>query len=152
MLKYFFINVLVPLTIGGILYLLFRDQKLLMFKTVEELGLLTKLNQIRVWSNEWRLQIPDWIIFSLPNALWEYSMLSFWRWVWDSNKNVFRLMSIGTVGLCVLIEVFQLMHLIPGTFCWEDILLILISAAIFKIVNQCITFNQIEKSYEAPID
>ena len=58
------------LTAGGLTYLLFRPCTLLMFRLVEALGATPYLDNYRAWASGFGTQLPEWVVYSLPNALW----------------------------------------------------------------------------------
>ena len=58
------------LATGGLTYLLFRPCTLLMFRVIDALGATACLEKCRVWASGPGIQLPEWIIYSLPNALW----------------------------------------------------------------------------------
>lgn len=58
------------LAVGGITYLLFRPCTLLMFRLVDTLGAMPYLDNYRAWASGFGTQLPEWVVYSLPNALW----------------------------------------------------------------------------------
>lgn len=82
------LNVVIPLFLGGTIYLLFRSEHLLMFRWVESIGMYDLLSQMRLSAGFLRHELPDWVIFSFPNSLWFYSLLSFVHWIWKRDRVV----------------------------------------------------------------
>ena len=110
------IHVIIPVLIGGFIYILFRENNLLMFSWFESLGLDSITNYLRnnyLFNN----QIPEWIIYSLPDGIWIYSFTSLMLIIWyrDSNKIKYYWLLIGPI-LGVSAEICQLIEIIPGTY------------------------------------
>lgn len=109
----------VSLLAGGWLYLLFRSKTLLMFKWMEELRLLDLINNMRaeVSSDE----IPQFVIYALPDGLWVFSYILIVSAVWDFHfkASVCYVLIIPTIAL--LSEFGQIFDIVPGTFDIADI-------------------------------
>lgn len=114
--------------VGGLIYLLWRSEDMLMFYAAETLGLREFINHARIAigpAPEW---IPDIILFSLPDAVWVYSGTSFFsrlwrgsnRLVWASFTSVFTIAAVGS-------EVGQLFGIVPGTFDIIDVAVCLLA-------------------------
>ena len=125
-----------PLLVGGSLYLLYREQRLLMFtwiKTINGEEYLKRLRELLIFYN---FELDDWIIYSLPNALWLYSLLSFINGVWKPYKVTNRLLLIITFFGIILIEYLQKVNWITGTYCSIDLLLIIIIGLLFISIHK----------------
>lgn len=72
------------LFMGGMIYLLFRNDSLLMFEWVRSVGLENSLNYAR--DNTSRLYISYWVKYSLPDGLWCASYIILMATIW-SNKS-----------------------------------------------------------------
>jgi len=146
-MKKVLIHIISPLFIGGLIYLLFRSEDLLMFEWYRKIGLSDFLIYLRSNTITLKQNIPEWVIFSLPNCLWLYSILSFLNIIWkDDNKVKIVLMILTSLSI-IFIEILQAVGLIIGTFCWQDIISIFLLIFIFILIHQnSITFKQ--KSYE----
>ena len=73
--------------------------------------------------------IPAWVIYSLPDALWMFSMMLVIMMIWNFQLNKHSLQWITlAVFAGILFEISQKYHFIPDTFDITDLLLILISA------------------------
>ena len=109
------VHVVMPVTIGGLIYLCFRSADLLMFRWVEFLGGSECLRHLRGAVGD--ALLPKWIIYSLPQGLWAYGVLSFSIIVWQGSASCTRWFWLGT-GLVVAIgcEGGQLMDILPGAF------------------------------------
>jgi hypothetical protein len=111
----------VPLTLGGIIYLLFRSSDLRMFDWLDILGIKSAVLFFRMNSQAIKESIPDWTYYSLPDGLWVYaftsSLILFWRGH-TMMKNWLLLPFI----FGVIVEILQLLKLFPGTFDSMDFL------------------------------
>ena len=121
------LTVILPLLIGGLTYILFRADSLLMFRWFDTIGLQQVIETARQFIGHSRL--PAWTIFSLPDALWIFSFTSLMLIIWRdkfSAQSIFWLCIAPTVGL--LSEIGQGFHFIRGTFDPMDLTLILIAS------------------------
>ncbi|MGL4787516.1 MAG: hypothetical protein ACRC2Q_11655, partial [Cetobacterium sp.] len=66
--------VLASFALAVLIYLLFRSRKLFYYQIVELMNLDSHVGSIRkvVWV--YRKHIPNWVIYSLPDGLWLFSM------------------------------------------------------------------------------
>lgn len=67
---------LIPLLFGGLIYVLFRSQSLIMFGWVNAIGMYELINLLRTYINANETLMPNWFIYSLPDGLWIYSFTS----------------------------------------------------------------------------
>ncbi|MBK9980885.1 MAG: hypothetical protein IPP15_00430 [Saprospiraceae bacterium] len=75
--------------------------------------------------------IPQWIIYSLPGALWMLALMLCVMMIWDFKLDSRSLpWIIGAFCVGLLFEIGQGMHCIKGTFDVIDLLFILIGASI----------------------
>ena len=129
---------ILPLIIGGLIYLTYRTDTLKMFGWFEYIGLSNTVDLFR--SNQFlqSLTVPNWIKFSLPDALWLFSFNYILLTLWDFNvtrQSIFWLILAPTVGL--FSEIGQLAGIIPGTFDIVDLVLLSIATiiAFLSIIN-----------------
>jgi hypothetical protein len=113
--------IIAPLLIGGVLYLGFRGDELLMFRAAHELGLRDEIAVLRRMLQPLRPHLPVWVIYSLPHALWTFSMLAFFAHVWAGMPAQKRAWTGGAVAVSAGSEVFQGLSLLPGTFSAADL-------------------------------
>jgi hypothetical protein len=100
-----------------------------MFQWFNFVGASTLVNQLRITTQPLQEILPLWIQFSLPNALWVYSLTGFMALVWsetNSRTKAFWL-SLGLV-LGVGLELGQYIQLIPGVFDAADFTLCILAA------------------------
>ena len=127
---YIFINIIIPLIIGVVIYAFYRNENLLVFTWVEYvIGLKPSLNfSLDLTQSLMNLHIPNWIIFSLPDGIWIYVLTSTIFVVWAQKIHLFWL-SVP-IFLGIGLEIFQLYNLVPGTFDSIDLMFLLSGYAI----------------------
>ncbi len=121
------LTVIIPLLIGGLTYLLFRVDRLLMFKWFESIGLGQTIEAARHLIGH--SNFPPWTIFSLPDALWVFSFTNLMLIIW---RDTFSLQSIPWIFIAPVIGLFseigQAFHIVHGTYDTTDMILILIAS------------------------
>ncbi len=127
------IHCVLPIVLGGLLYILFRSTHLRMFEWVSEFGFDNIIFSVRGSIGEFKNSVPKWIYFSLPDGLWVYSFTSALLIIWRKNRRQARLWILVPFTLGVIIEILQLFHLFPGTF---DILDLIFSITFFALSVQ----------------
>jgi len=112
-----------PISLGGLIYLLFRDSSLLMFRWAGWLGLDGLIEAARVHSLPHAGSIPEWILFSLPDGVWVFACTAFFARLWHDGRWAARLFWIGMGSLLAIGgELGQAAGLVPGTFDWADMI------------------------------
>lgn len=107
--------VLASFALAVLIYLLFRSRKLFYYQIVELMNLDSHVRSIRkvVWV--YRKHIPNWVIYSLPDGLWLFSMgvsILHNRVFYKKAQNMFNIIFFTMIG----IEVFQGIYGGHGTF------------------------------------
>lgn len=112
---------------GGMIYVLFRPQHLLMFDWIETIGLTDGINTMRERGN---ILFPEWIIYSLPDGLWifSYSLCIGSIWEFEIKKCIPALLMLPAIS--VFDEILQSLNMVPGTFDLMDIFAYSISSLI----------------------
>ena len=119
------------LLIAGSIYILFRTESLILFEWFQWLQLMPAMAELRTFSMPWASQLPEWVVFSLPDGLWLLSFLLFVRVVWaDASKRAMWVWS--GVGMTISFghELAQALGVVPGTFDWVDLLAYLVASAV----------------------
>ena len=132
----------VPLFLGGTLYLLFRERSLFMFEWLGLAGLDNVIDCVKRSPLIQTLHFQNWVIYSLPDGLWSFSLLVSLISIWNyklSPSNFPWL--IVCLGLIFCSEFGQLIDWIPGTFDPVDILLKLIFSLLALLTIKSITIN-----------
>jgi hypothetical protein len=126
-----------PVIVGGLIYLTYRTDTLIMFGWFKQIGLSDMVKFLRSNQQLQNLTIPSWIKFSLPDALWLFSLNYILLTLWNFNVNrqsAFWLFLAPTIGL--FLEIGQLVKIVPGTFDFMDLILLFVSTLIpFLFVN-----------------
>jgi len=124
-MKKYLTHVIIPIFFGGVIYLFFRDENLLMFKWIDCIGISNQLNFIKnnVTFTE---KLPVFLLNSLPDALWVYSFVSFCLLVWKNNKTVKTILVFIVIIISIAGEIGQCFFIIPGTFDIIDLCLIFV--------------------------
>jgi hypothetical protein len=123
-------QVITPLLIGGLIYIFFRADSLLMFRWFDTLGLTKIISSCRQFTVG-HFHLPTWILFSLPDALWIFAFINLMLLIWQdrfSINSIFWLLIAPTIG--IFSEVGQVVHIIPGTFDIIDLTLILTASTL----------------------
>jgi len=116
---------ILSLLLGGSIYLFFRGESLLLFRIIEWLKFSEELQQIRVILYPMQSLFPEWVIYSLPNALWVFSFSIYMALIESTKK--FWLFAVW--GASLSLELLQVVRLVPGTFSMIDLIMILIACA-----------------------
>lgn len=147
--KFLILSCFLPLLFGGSIYLLFRIDKLVMFKWIDFFLLIDELQSLRQYMIQYKLLIPNWFIYSLPNGLWMFSYISLILWMWGNKinkQNIFWLLIMPLIA--ILSEIGQEFNYIQGVFDYIDILfysLGLVLSLIFNYLFINLNFNKYEK-------
>lgn len=132
------IHVVLPLAIGGFIYLAWRVDSLLMFSWCSRLGVYPLVAIMRHNLYTLRCCLPGWVLYSLPDALWVYSATAFQRIVWQHHRGSWISSAWVSIppSLAIGGELGQLAGIIPGTFDFYDLTLCLL-ATIGAIALTC---------------
>lgn len=121
---------LVMIITGGIIYVLYRPQNLLLFRVTDNLGLTPYIEQLR--NEVVGFYMPPFVINSLPAGLWTASYLTFMfvstRY---HNRKTRLLLSLPLPVSAIILEFMQLTGWCPGTFDFFDLLCYVIPLIIF---------------------
>lgn len=113
--------VIFPILIGGMIYIVSRSKSLKMFGWFEKINLSNEIGIIRDYFSN--VQLPNWVIYNLPDLLWTFSFTSLLFIIWNKRikkENVFYL--TFPMGIGVLSEFGQLFLITNGTFDIVDII------------------------------
>ncbi len=125
---HFFLFVLFPIIMGGLIYVLFRSDKLLMFRWFKIIGINQLVIFLRNTAFIKATIVPNWIKYSLPDGLWVFSYVSLMILIWGceiSKTTAFWIFIIPAIA--ILSEFGQLFKIVPGTFDFNDIAVYLFS-------------------------
>lgn len=112
------------LLMGGMTYLLFRPQTLLMFHVTDAIGLSAAINSMREGISS---QLPEFIIYSLPGALWAAAYILTTEYFLYRQSVKTRILVAGIIPVIGAVsELLQFTGLLPGTFDVADLLCYLV--------------------------
>jgi len=124
MKRQLFFGHLLTLLIGGLIYLAFRTDSLLMFKWFSAASIDTPIELIRGMTLTAKNSLPDWFLFSLPDGLWIFSYTSLVLLIWRNKINRENFFWIAIIPILIILsELGQLFNIVPGTFDLIDVLL-----------------------------
>lgn len=117
-----FVLPIVYLSIGGLIYVLFRPDSLRMFTWFKEIDVLDTVLQVRVATLPIAGKLPQWVLFSLPDGIYLSSYVSayliIWRKPFEKNGIIWLLL---IPSIAVGSEFGQLLGVVPGTFDFTDL-------------------------------
>lgn len=64
---------LMPVLLGGLVYLLYRPKNIILFEVLNKLGGSTTVDMVR--NKAEHVHLPDFVVYSLPAGLWTASYL-----------------------------------------------------------------------------
>jgi hypothetical protein len=79
---FFIFNSILPLVLGGLIYICWRAKTIWMFDWFRMFGLVANIDHLRSISAPISNLLPQWIIYSLPDGLWVYSLTAFMAMLW----------------------------------------------------------------------
>lgn len=136
------LHVMLPLLIGGLIYLLFRNERLIMFDWIRFLGFKESLDLLRNDFSILKSFIPNWVLFSLPDGLWVYSFSSAIIIIWNDNRKVLILLLTIPLIFGPAVELLQFLKLFKGTFDIKDLIITIV--AFILSLNFNLKTNQYE--------
>lgn len=123
----------ITLLIGGLIYLTFR-QDILALQYIKNCEWLKSI-RVEIHSNSLFI---NWIIYSLPDALWYYSLLSFMV-IFYEKTILSRFLGSIAILLPFMWEFSQYFHFISGTYDNIDLIFYLITLIIFLCFKKSIS-------------
>jgi hypothetical protein len=117
------LNMVLPVFLGGLIYISYRSVDLSMFLWFTKLGLVEQVWEMRslVESNKWISNPSRFTLYCLPDGLWTYSMTSSFTYVWRENYKEGAPWILFGVSIGVLSEFAQMFNLVSGVFDIGDI-------------------------------
>jgi hypothetical protein len=133
-----FYTSLLTIGLGGIIYVFFRSDSLIMFKWLRILFLSEYIQQIREETMMFHQILPQWLIYSLPDGLWVCSYTCIISCIWFGCNDPQKIIWVLIIpALAIVSEVGQLARIIPGTFDSMDLFFYLFGWFIpFTIINK----------------
>ena len=109
---------------GGLIYTLFRPVEALFLNWSHPFGLSYLLRQIRYQTFHFSIHLPNWVVYSLPNGFWAFAYALLITSIWSGS--ISRLKYVWMTSIPFLVygyEILQHFGMIPGTFCFLDLVL-----------------------------
>lgn len=122
------------LFVGGMIYIIFRSESLLMFTCLNKMGMVETIQFFRRLGAEYA--ISDWIKYSLPDGLWLFSYMFLIDTIWEGKillSYYFFLWALPTIA--VVSEVLQVFGWLPGVFDILDLVCYVGAVVIFLILK-----------------
>lgn len=130
-----FIFSILSLLTGGLIYLGYRTETLLMFKWVDYLGLSPWVKQLRTFCTEFPL--PSWVYYSLPDGLWLLSYMLFMNIIWSKKEEIQYIIWLYILPIIAIVsEILQIFISGIGTFDIIDLLSYVSAILTFNIFTQ----------------
>lgn len=115
---------------GGMIYVLYRPESLLLFRVTDSLGITPLIDILR--SNSSRVMLPSFMINSLPAGLWTASYLIMMYITTKFHTRRIRLMLALPLPItAIVLEFLQLLGWCPGTFDIYDLICYIVPLFIF---------------------
>jgi len=119
------------LLLGGLIYILFRQDTLKMFSWFDSINVSAAISELRLCTVPLSGHFPNWFLYSLPDGLWLFSYLSVLLAVWDnviSKHNIHWLLLVPMIA--IFSEIGQLFEIVPGTFDIFDLIFYLLGTVL----------------------
>lgn len=141
---------LAALLVGGLVYVLWRDDTLTMFIWFDQIGLTNLVESLRNHTGFLSPYVPHWILFSLPNALWLISGLLIFESIWGNTSWANKLFWFSALWFIAIgAEVCQGLRIIPGTFDWHDMALMILAGFFAHVALHMQGDKKGEKKYDS---
>jgi len=127
----------IALFVGSLIYVFWRSETLTMFIWFERVGLASFVESLRSCTRWLSMYLPNWFLFSLPNALWLFSGIMVFDSIWGAKRSASKIFWLSVFLMIAFgAEVGQGLRVLPGTFDWQDMaLMTLASFCAFLIIT-----------------
>lgn len=115
------------LFLGGLIYLSFRTDSLLMFQWCHALSADSIIAVLRGYCLPYKEVIPKWAIFSLPQGLWLYAGVIGISCIWWTNPKKSYLWTGALSVLAFAMEFSQGVGLLRGNYDNKDLSLLILA-------------------------
>ena len=115
---------------GGMIYILYRPENILLFRLTDSLGVTPLIDVVR--SSTSRVILPSFIINSLPAGLWAGAYLMMMYITTKFHTKRIRLMlALPLPIMAIILEFMQLLGWCPGTFDIYDLICYIVPLFVF---------------------
>lgn len=112
---------LLILCIGGLIYIAYRQDTLILFSWGRSLGLSQNIESLREFAQN--KGVYGWVKNSLPDGLWLFSYMFIIDSIWNGIKSkTFYIFLYSLPFIAIGSEILQYFGIVPGCFDWIDIL------------------------------
>jgi len=121
-MKHIILFVVLPILFGGLIYILTRQDSLLMFDWFNKIGIGENIASLR-YENNLENYLQNWIIYNSPAWIWTFSLTVLLGIIWNYrvDKESILILLIPII-LGVVYEISQKKEIINGTFDSVDII------------------------------
>lgn len=133
----------ISLLAGGMIYLLFRPERLLMFDFIKYVQLWNYLEIARFTTHF----LPEWVEYNLPDGLWTFSYTLCIGYVWKFDIKKCWLFILILPSIAIADECLQYFQIVPGTYDAWDIFAYLIASllgVLFVYIVNCLIYKSIK--------
>lgn len=131
------------LFLGILIYICIRPAEPRFFDWMRSSGLDSIIIPVRHHVRVSAAHLPEWMVYSLPNALWSFAYAILITWIWTTNRHRVRYFWLATIPVLVLgFELLQYWGIFPGTFCIHDLFAGIVGAGMGAAIGT-ITTKQI---------
>ncbi len=113
---------IIPLIIGGIIYISFRSKNLVMFQWFDNIGISFFTNYIRYLFLPVKPYLSEWFYYSLPDGIWIFSFTTTLIIFWDFSFEKVKIWLVVPIFSGIIFEILQFFFEILGTFDIIDLL------------------------------
>ncbi len=109
--------------LGGIIYLAFRSPELAFIQWIGASGSDGWLALFRENAASYGKNLPEWFVYSLPDGLWAFAYALVITSIWTRSSSWIKYLWLASIPLLIIgFEAMQYLHIIPGTFCFQDLI------------------------------
>lgn len=131
-----FVLAIILLLWGTAIYVLYRPLNLYLFKLFELTNTLTTIEQLR--SSFVDINIPDWVIYNLPDGLWLLSYMLIIDMIWNSEE-ILKTVFLWIVPVMIACHEFlQLLGVVRGTWDVLDLLSYFLAICMYLLIKNII--------------
>lgn len=119
-MKSVIVNCIIPVSVGGFIYILGRNECITMFHWMELINLKMPIQHLRTAYKASALApLPHWVLYSLPDGLWMYSFTAAIFLLWKCRLNAYLLIPLilGSGS-----EIGQYFDIVRGTYDTADLI------------------------------
>lgn len=114
---------IISLIMGGLIYLAFRPDTLVIFYWLKLIKLDSNIYNFREIFQPYGKVLPNWLLFSAPNGLWMLAFSGLMAFIWKDKSLTTGFYLSGLLWITsITSELMQYAKLISGVFDFNDII------------------------------